>query len=85
MWNANQKGTGMTKENERLAREREQIAARVAGFKAIQEKFKREREEYFVTTLEKALHGDNSRRAVDDMPPGREPSRRSGFDRRSFR
>jgi len=60
----------MTKENERLVQEREQIAARVAGFKAVQERFKREREEYFVTTLEKALHGDNdnTRRAVDGMP-----------------
>ena len=75
----------MTKENERLAREREQIRARVAGFKAIQEKFKREREEYFVTTLEKALHGDNTRRAVEGMPrTGREPSQRSGFDHRNF-
>ena len=62
------KGTDMTKENERLAREREQIAARVAGFKAIQERFKREREEYFVTTLEKALGGDNTHRAVDGVP-----------------
>jgi len=62
------KGTGMTKENERLAREREQIAARVAGFKAIQEKFKREREEFFVTTLQKALDGDNPRRAIERMP-----------------
>jgi len=62
------KEIGMTKENERLAREREQIAARVAGFKAIQEKFKREREEYFVTTLDKALHGDNSPPATDGMP-----------------
>ena len=58
----------MTKDNERLVREREQIAARVAGFKAIQERFKREREEYFVTTLEKALHGDNTRQAVDGTP-----------------
>ena len=58
----------MMKENERLAREREQIAARVAGFKAIQEKFEREREEFFVTTLQKALHGDNSRRAIERMP-----------------
>jgi hypothetical protein len=62
------KGTGMTKENERLAREREQIAARVAGFKAIQEKFKREREEFFVTTLQKALDGDNPPRAIGRMP-----------------
>ena len=58
----------MTKENEQLAREREQIAVRVAGFKAIQEKFKREREEFFVATLQKALRGDNSRRAIERMP-----------------
>ena len=37
--------------------EREEIAARVASFKATQEKFEREREEYFVTTLENARHG----------------------------
>jgi hypothetical protein len=61
------KGTGMTKENEQLAREREQIAVRVAGFKAIQEKFKREREEFFVMTLQKALRGDNSRRTIERM------------------
>jgi hypothetical protein len=58
----------MTKENERLAREREQIAVRVAGFKAVQEKFKREREEFFVATPQKALRGDNSRRAIERMP-----------------
>jgi len=33
------------------------IAARVASFKATQEKFEREREEYFVTTLENARSG----------------------------
>ena len=44
------------KEKDKLAMEREEIAARVASFKATQEKFKREREKYFVTTLEKARH-----------------------------
>jgi len=54
---------GATKESERLVQEREEIAARVAGFRAIQEKFKREREDYFVTTLGKALYGDDARSA----------------------
>jgi hypothetical protein len=50
-----------------LAREREEIAARVASFKATQERFKREREEYYTTTLENAL-GGRSRRALDHAP-----------------
>jgi hypothetical protein len=41
---------------DRAAQEREEIATRVANFKATQEKFQREREEYFVTTLENARH-----------------------------
>jgi chorismate mutase len=45
---------GMTEQQERLAQEREEIATRVANFKATQEKFEREREKYFVTTLENA-------------------------------
>jgi chorismate mutase len=49
----------------RLAREREEIAVRVANFKATQEKFKREREEYFTTTLESARHGDRSKLTLD--------------------
>lgn len=53
----------MTKKEERLAREREEIAARVASFKATQEKFKRAREEYFATTLK------NARRSA--APPSR--------------
>ena len=44
----------MTEDEERKARERDEIAARVAAFRATQEKFKREREEYFVSTLENA-------------------------------
>ena len=47
----------MTEQNERLARAREEIAERVASFKATQAKFEREREQYFVTTLENARHG----------------------------
>ena len=48
------KGMDMTEEEHRKAIEREEIAARVAAFRATQEKFKREREEYFVSTLENA-------------------------------
>ncbi|MBW7973236.1 hypothetical protein [Bradyrhizobium sp. BR 10289] len=44
----------MTEDEERKIREREEIAARVAAFRATQEKFKREREEYFVSTLDNA-------------------------------
>ena len=39
-----------TERQERLAKEREEIAARVARFKATQEKFQREREEFFRRT-----------------------------------
>jgi len=44
----------MTEREDRLAREREEIAMRVAAFKATQQKFEREREEYFVATLANA-------------------------------
>jgi chorismate mutase len=47
----------------RLANARAEIAARVASFKAMQEKFQREREEYFVTTLENARSGSSGRRS----------------------
>lgn len=47
-------GFDMTEDEQRKIREREEIAARVAAFRATQEKFKREREEYFVSTLENA-------------------------------
>ena len=46
----------MPEQQDNAAQEREEIAARVASFKATQEKFAREREEYFVTTLENARH-----------------------------
>ena len=41
-------------QQERLAKERAEIAARVANFKATQEKFERERDEYFVSTMRNA-------------------------------
>jgi hypothetical protein len=41
---------GMTELELRLAQEREEIAARVARFRQTQERFEREREEFFVNT-----------------------------------
>ena len=52
---------GMTEQRDNAAMEREEIATRVANFKATQEKFEREREEYFVTTLENARNGSDGR------------------------
>jgi chorismate mutase len=63
-----EKRMGMTESEHRLAREREEIAARVANFKATQEKFQREREEYFVATLENARHSEHSRRTLERVP-----------------
>jgi hypothetical protein len=45
---------GMTEQQDRLALEREEISTRVANFKATQEKFQREREEYYTATMEAA-------------------------------
>jgi chorismate mutase len=53
---------GMTEQQKRAASEREEIAARIANFKATQKKFEREREEYFVATLENARQSNNARR-----------------------
>jgi chorismate mutase len=52
---------------DRIAKEREEIAKRVASFKATQEKFKREREEYFATTLDSARQ-ENLRPGVARPP-----------------
>lgn len=66
MTGANQvQGMGMSEQYDRLAREREEIAARVANFRATQEKFKRAREEYFTTTLENARCGERSTHALE--------------------
>ena len=50
------------------ASEREEIAARVAFFKATQEKFERERAEYFAATLERARHFESPRRTIETVP-----------------
>jgi hypothetical protein len=47
----------MTEKEERLARDRAEIAARVANFRETQQKFEREREAYYETTLANALNG----------------------------
>jgi hypothetical protein len=47
----------MTDKDAQLVREREEIAARVANFKATQQKFERERQEYYASTLGNAWHG----------------------------
>jgi hypothetical protein len=50
-------GWAMTEKEERLARDRAEIAARIARFRATQQKFEREREEYYATTLSNAING----------------------------
>ena len=62
------KGMGMTEQPNNAASEREEIVARVARFKATQERFKREREEYFVTTLENARRSENTRHSHQQPP-----------------
>ena len=52
-------GWAMTEKEERLARDRAEIAARVARFRETQQKFEREREEYYETTLTNAINGTN--------------------------
>ena len=52
-------GRAMTEKEERLARDRAEIAARVASFRQTQQKFEREREEYYETTLANAVNGTN--------------------------
>jgi hypothetical protein len=39
-------------ENDRRTQEREEITARLANFRATQERFERERAEYFAATME---------------------------------
>jgi len=66
----------MTEQQHNAAREREEIASRVASFKATQEKFEREREHYFVTTLQNARGGSGQhvRRAFEQVPSSPQPS-----------
>ena len=60
-------------ETDGTASEREEIVARVARFKATQEKFKRERDAYFVATLESARHA-NRHPAENTRRPFERPS-----------
>ena len=53
----------MTVQESNLAKEREEIAIRVADFKATQQKFQREREEYCVVTLENARNRGKATRS----------------------
>jgi hypothetical protein len=55
------RGMGMTEKEKLLAEEREEIAARVARFRATQAKFEREREEYYTKTLQAARSGKMAR------------------------
>jgi hypothetical protein len=50
-------------ERDHAATERDEIVARIARFKATQEKFKRDRDEYFVATLENARQAKNPRQS----------------------
>ena len=54
---SNKPRTGDDGEGRKLARDRAEIAARVASFRETQQKFEREREEYYETTLANALNG----------------------------
>jgi hypothetical protein len=47
----------MTEKEERLARDRAEIEARVASFRETQQKFERAREEYYQATLANAVNG----------------------------
>jgi hypothetical protein len=47
----------MTEQEERLERARAEIAERVASFRETQQKFERERQEYYATTLGNAWSG----------------------------
>ena len=59
----------MTEKEERLARDRAEIAARVASFRETQQKFEREREEYYETTLANALNGSGGPRSGVEAEP----------------
>jgi hypothetical protein len=62
------KGMGMTEPQDNAALEREEIAIRVANFKATQQRFERERDEFFVTTLGNACQLESPRLAPAESP-----------------
>jgi hypothetical protein len=63
----------MSERDKAATTEREEITARVARFKATQEKFKRDRDEYFVATLENARHTKTARQAENTRGPFARP------------
>jgi hypothetical protein len=65
---SNKTRMAMTEKEQRLARDRAEIAARVASFRETQQKFEREREEYYVTTLANALNGSDGRSGAKAEP-----------------
>jgi hypothetical protein len=52
------KGSLMPQQEEGRAQEREEITKRIANFKATQQKFQREREEYFLATMQNAREAE---------------------------
>jgi chorismate mutase len=76
----------MNEQQDLAAQERAEIAARVANFKATQEKFRREREEYFVITLENACHSLSARHSGRRRPLKRSQSqyKKPGSDAPGF-
>ena len=75
----------MTEDEQRKIREREEIAARVAAFRATQEKFKRERDEYFVSTLENARKVERPSLWPEDIAQDMRPRKKPGASLRAFR
>ncbi|MES5483223.1 hypothetical protein QMZ05_10745 [Bradyrhizobium sp. INPA03-11B] len=53
----------MTDLEERVAREREEIVARIASFRATQQKFERDRQEYYDNTLGNVWSGSQRKSA----------------------
>ena len=58
----------MTEAQDNAALERKEIATRVANFKATQQRFERERDEFFVKTLGNARLSENPRHATGRPP-----------------
>ena len=72
---------GTTEQQDRFANEREEIAARVARFKATQEKFAREREAFYAATMERALNDAPSAPAPRLISEADRPNQPFGFRR----
>ena len=62
------KEMGMTEPQDNAALERKEIAIRVANFKATQQRFERERDEFFAATLGNARLSENPRHSPERPP-----------------